>query len=44
MTKSLNFVEVRVSRSEDASAVARREGWGPIELWLAGNAQIDMYE
>ncbi|KAI0933780.1 hypothetical protein AcW1_005516 [Taiwanofungus camphoratus] len=42
--KSLNFGNLRSSQSQDASAVAKREGKGPIELWLAGNDQVDMYE
>ncbi|KAI0781217.1 hypothetical protein BD413DRAFT_667167 [Trametes elegans] len=44
VTKTLQFGEKRVSKSQDASAVARRLGRGPIELWLAGNDQVDMYE
>lgn len=44
VTKSLSFGEIRLSRKQDASAVAKRFGSGPIQLWLAGNAQIDMYE
>ncbi|CDO69003.1 hypothetical protein BN946_scf184834.g10 [Trametes cinnabarina] len=44
VTKTLQFGEKRVSKSQDASAVARRIGRGPIELWLAGIDQVDMYE
>ncbi|RDX42682.1 hypothetical protein OH76DRAFT_1410943 [Lentinus brumalis] len=44
VTKTLLFGEKRASKSQDASAVARRIGRGPIELWLAGNDQVDMYE
>lgn len=44
VTKHLNFGSTRLSRNQDASAAARRQGHGPIELWLAGNAQVDMYE
>jgi hypothetical protein len=44
VTKSLNFGTVRVVDRQDASAVARREDQGPIELWLAINAQVDMHE
>lgn len=44
VTKTLQFDDKRVSKSQDASAVARRIGHGPIELWLAGNDQVDMYE
>ncbi|KAG6857275.1 hypothetical protein H0H87_007108 [Tephrocybe sp. NHM501043] len=43
--KSLIFGDLRLSRQQDASAVASRTGnTGPINLWIAGNAQIDMYE
>ncbi|KAJ6495551.1 hypothetical protein C8R47DRAFT_1213045 [Mycena vitilis] len=44
VTKTLNFGELRKSRTQEASAVAKRIGTGPIHLWLAGNAQVDMYE
>lgn len=44
VTKSLNCGDARLSRSQDAYAVAKRNGNGPIQLWLAANAQVDMYE
>jgi hypothetical protein len=44
VTKSLNFGDVRSSQGQDASAAARRLDYGPIELWLAGHSQVDMYE
>lgn len=44
VTKTLQTGEKRASKSQDASAVARRMARGPIELWLAGNDQVDMYE
>ncbi|KAJ6607773.1 hypothetical protein B0H10DRAFT_2070382 [Mycena sp. CBHHK59/15] len=44
VTKTLNFGDLRKSRTQEASAVAKRIGSGPIQLWLAGNAQVDMYE
>ncbi|KAH9990216.1 hypothetical protein BJV74DRAFT_837251 [Russula compacta] len=44
VNKSLHHGDIRYSQSHDASAVAKREGRGPIELWLAGNTQVDMYE
>ncbi|EDR11411.1 uncharacterized protein LACBIDRAFT_313549 [Laccaria bicolor S238N-H82] len=44
ITKSLTFAELRLSRKDDASAVAKRFGTGAIQLWLAGNSQLDMYE
>jgi hypothetical protein len=44
VTKSLQHGDIRDSRSHEASAVAKREGNGPIELWLAGNKQVNMYE
>ncbi len=44
VTKTLQFGDERASKSQDASAAARRLGRGPIELWLAGNDQVDMYE
>lgn len=44
VVKSLHHGSLNLSRKQDASAVARRNGSGPIELWIAGNAQVDMYE
>ncbi|KAJ7497138.1 hypothetical protein FB451DRAFT_1210268 [Mycena latifolia] len=44
VTKTLVLGELRKSRTQEASAVAKRIGAGPIHLWLAGNAQVDMYE
>jgi hypothetical protein len=44
VTKSLHHGNIRDSRSHEASAVAKREGNGPIELWLADNKQVNMYE
>jgi len=44
VTKSLQYGNIRHVESNEASAVAKREGRGPIELWLAGNTQVDMYE
>ena len=44
VTKSLQHGDVRHSQSYEASAVAKRDSRGPIELWLAGNTQVDMYE
>lgn len=44
VTRSLNFAGARSSKSIETSAIARREGKGAIQLWLAGNAQVDMYE
>ncbi|KAJ7039263.1 hypothetical protein C8F04DRAFT_1087709 [Mycena alexandri] len=44
VTKTLLFGDLRKSRTQEASAVAKRVGSGPIQLWLAQNAQVDMYE
>ncbi|KZT11459.1 uncharacterized protein LAESUDRAFT_720694 [Laetiporus sulphureus 93-53] len=42
--KSLQFGKTRSVKTQDSSAIARREGRGPIELWLAGNDHVDLYE
>ncbi|PPQ89567.1 hypothetical protein CVT25_012239 [Psilocybe cyanescens] len=44
VVKRLNHGSLNISKKQDASAVARRIGSGPVELWIAENAQIDMYE
>ncbi|THH10017.1 hypothetical protein EW146_g8507 [Bondarzewia mesenterica] len=44
VTKSLFYGDMPFSRSQDASAVAKQDGRGPIQLWLAGHTQVDMYE
>jgi hypothetical protein len=41
---SLRHGDICESRNFEISAIAGREGNGPIELWLAGNSQVDMYE
>ncbi|KAI0077558.1 hypothetical protein K474DRAFT_1750473 [Panus rudis PR-1116 ss-1] len=42
--KTLSFGQINASKNHDASAVATQEGRGPIQLWLAGNDTIDLYE
>ena len=44
VTKSLVLGDARLSRSIDASAVAKRVGYGPIQVWLAAGSPVDMYE
>ena len=52
VTRHLKFGAVRLSKDQDASAAARQNnagyafglGRGPIELWVAGNVQVDTYE
>ena len=44
VVKTLKFGELNLSKKEESTAVARRVGSGPIQLWIAGNSQIDMYE
>jgi len=44
VTRSLDFAGARSSKSIETSAIAKREGRGAIQLWLAGNAQVDMHE
>lgn len=44
VTKALIYDGTHLARTQDASAVAVREGGGPIQLWLAGHTQVDMYE
>jgi len=44
VVKSLSFGDNTLRREQDASAVAKRLGHGPIELWLSGSTQVDMYE
>jgi hypothetical protein len=44
VTKALCYDGTRLSHTQDVSAVAKRFGSGPIQLWLAANDQPDMYE
>ncbi|KDQ54066.1 hypothetical protein JAAARDRAFT_409896 [Jaapia argillacea MUCL 33604] len=45
VTKSIKYEGKQLSQVREASAVARKDEYGgPIQLWLAGNAQVDMYE
>jgi hypothetical protein len=43
-TKFLQQGDICDAETHEASTVARRDGRGPIELWLAGNTQVDMFE
>jgi hypothetical protein len=42
--KSLHHGDIHESTSYDTSAIAKREGSGPIELFVAGNEQLEMHE
>lgn len=42
--KTLTYGDIRSAKTQDTSAVAMRVARGPIELWLAGNDLIDMFE
>lgn len=48
VAKTLKFGTVFVSRTSEASAVAKQEGStylrGSVELWLSAHTQIDMFE
>ena len=44
VTRSLVFSDVKLSKIIETSAIARREGKGAIQLWLAGNVKVDMYD
>ena len=44
VTKCLYHGDICDSKSYEASAIAQREGKGPIELWLAESKQVNMYE
>lgn len=44
VVKSLSFGDNTLKKEQDASAAAKRSGHGPIELWLSGSTQVDMYE
>ena len=44
VTRRLSFAGAKSTTSIETSAIAKREGKGAIQLWLSGNAQVDMYE
>ena len=44
VAKYLSYGAIRLSRNQEVSAAARKSLYGPLELWLAGNTQVDMYE
>jgi len=44
VVKALKYGELHVSKKQEVTAVTRRVASGPIQLWIAGNSQIDMYE
>ncbi|KAF5326190.1 hypothetical protein D9611_000170 [Ephemerocybe angulata] len=44
VARQLKVGELRISKSQEVSAIAKRLAGGPIQLWIAGNTQIDMYD
>lgn len=46
VSRHLNFGDLRLSKGQEVSAISRRTaaGYGPIQLWVAGNTQVDMYD
>lgn len=44
VTKSLHHGDIHESTSYDTSVIAKREGSGPIELFVTGNRQLKMHE
>ncbi|KAH9061937.1 hypothetical protein EDB87DRAFT_1674160 [Lactarius vividus] len=44
VTKSLQQSGARYSETHEASAFVKRDGEGPIELWLSESMRVDMYE
>ncbi len=44
VTKSLHHGNIRDSKTLEASAISKREGNAPIELWLDGYQQVNMHE
>ncbi|TFY51778.1 hypothetical protein EVJ58_g10387 [Rhodofomes roseus] len=44
VVKTLQFGTIRATQMQESSALARRDQAGPVELLLAHNNQVDMYE
>ncbi|KAF9650775.1 hypothetical protein BDM02DRAFT_3140374 [Thelephora ganbajun] len=44
VTRNINLTGIKSSKTIERSAIARRKGQGAIQLWLAGNMRVDMYE
>lgn len=48
VAKTLKFGNILESRSSEASAVAKQEGYsygkGSVQLWISGYTQVDMFE
>ncbi|KAG6335719.1 hypothetical protein ID866_3377 [Astraeus odoratus] len=44
IVKTLDMAGIRTTRTQDASAAAKRPGQGTIELWLSSSGKVDMYE
>ncbi|KAJ3533672.1 hypothetical protein NMY22_g7241 [Coprinellus aureogranulatus] len=42
--RQLRFGDLRMTKSHEVSAIAKRVGGGPVQLWVAGNTQVDMYD
>ena len=44
VTRSIRFGGAKSSKSIEVSAISKWKGRGEIQLWLAGNMEVDMHE
>jgi hypothetical protein len=44
VTKTLQFSDIKASKVQEASAVAKRVGYGPVQLWISESTPVEMYE
>lgn len=44
LTRTLQFGPQRIVKTQEASATAARKNTGPVQLWISGNNQLDLFE
>lgn len=44
LTRTLQFGQLKLEKSQDVYATATRKGKGPVTMWIGANTKIDHYE
>ncbi|KAF8581823.1 hypothetical protein K439DRAFT_1513339 [Ramaria rubella] len=44
LTRTLQFGQIKMVKTQEASATAEQKEKGPVQLWIGGNSQVDLYE
>ncbi|KAF8513724.1 hypothetical protein BU17DRAFT_95084 [Hysterangium stoloniferum] len=44
LVRTLQFGKTKAVKTQEVSATAGRKGSGPVQMWIGGNSQVDLYE